>query len=95
MDCTGDSKLLEILESRETCRRKLQTGCGISLKREICVIVDEIERCWRSKENFDIRYEATELGICSSGFQSCFGIKFSDYAFFHPFWDGYVYSMTL
>lgn len=43
---------------------------------------------------FDIRYGATRLNICLSGFQSCFYLVFSHYdAFIPPFWNGNVYSV--
>ena len=61
------------------------------LKREKCIVVNKAERTWRSEKCFDNKHGNTELRVCPTGFQSCFGPVFPYYAPFPPFWNGNVY----
>jgi hypothetical protein len=60
-----------------------------------CVTVNTAEKSWRSKEHFDIILGDTEFGVCSAGFQPCFGPVSPPYAPSPPFWKGKVYPVPL
>ncbi|XP_027261175.1 ankyrin repeat domain-containing protein 18A isoform X3 [Cricetulus griseus] len=66
----------------DTCRGKLQTGCGTS-PRDKCVVVNKAERSWRLEELLN---RDTEFRVCPAGFRSCFGPIFSHYVPFPLFW---------
>ena len=49
----------------------------------------------QSKEHFDATDGDAKFGVCSAGFQSCFGPVFSCYALFPKFCTGSVYLVPL